>query len=249
MTRRLRLLHTSDVHIDGFGVGHRDAPHGEPCLCPLHGLEWLAHEHEVDGVLVVGDLFDHARVTAGTVHAVYDVLERLPGPCVVMVGNHDVHDDRSIYHRHGEVADRSGVHLVDEHDGLVLRLFDDALHLWGKAMHEHSPAYRPLGSVADRPTDAPWYLVMGHGHYVDDPAESHRSSLITPRDIAATGADYVALGHWHVTTDVSTGPVTAWYSGAPSGTPGGQALIVDLDPTTGVSVTTVAVPLSPHGCA
>lgn len=248
MPRRLRLLHTSDVHIDGFGVGSRDADHADTCLCPLHGIEQVAHEHDVDGVLVVGDLFDHARVTANAVAEVYAALERLPGVCVVMVGNHDVHDDGSLYHRHRNVVDDTGVHLIDAHEGAVVRLFDDTLHLWGKAMDEHSPAFRPLAGVPTRADHPAWYLVMGHGHYVEDPAESHRSSLITPADITGTGADYVALGHWHVTTDVSDGPVTAWYSGAPSGNPGGRALIVDLDPAAGVTVTPVEVPLSPTGC-
>ena len=249
MTRRpLRLLHTSDVHIDGYGVGVKDAPHGVVCLCPLHGIESLAAEYQVDGVLVVGDLFDHARVDEPAMAQVYEVLDRLPGQCVVMVGNHDVHDDRSLYHRHRHVVDGTDVVLLDEHAGSEVRLFDGAVHFWGRAMDEHSPQFRPLAGVADHPGDA-WYLVLGHGHYVDDPDGSHRSSLITPEDIRSTGADYVALGHWHVTTDVSQGEVTAWYSGAPSGTAGGRALIVDLHPDHGVTVTPVEVPLDPGGCA
>ena len=95
----------------------------------------------------------------------------------------------------------------------------------------------------------PWFIAMGHGHFVDDDEASHRSSLITPGDIARTEADYVALGHWHVTTDVSQGPVSAWYCGAPSGRPGGHALIVDLHVDAGVQVTAIEVPLDPTGCA
>lgn len=249
MTRRpLRLLHTSDVHIDGYGVGVKDAPHGAVCLCPLHGIESLAAEHRVDGVLVVGDLFDHARVDEPAMAQVYEILDRLPGQCVVMVGNHDVHDDRSLYRRHRHIVDNTGVVLLDEHAGSEVRLFDGSVHFWGRAMDEHSPQFRPLAGVASHPGDA-WYLVLGHGHYVPDPDGSHRSSLITPDDIRSTQADYVALGHWHVTTDVSQGDVTAWYSGAPSGTPGGRALIVDLHPDHGVTVTPVDVPLDPAGCA
>lgn len=246
--RSLRLLHTSDVHIDGYGVGDREADHADTCLCPLHGIEHLAAEHNVDGVLVVGDLFDHARVSEAGVHDVYAVLDRLPGTCVVMVGNHDVHDDRSLYHRFRPAVDATEVVLLDEHDGSDARLFDGALHIWGRAMDEHSPAFKPLAGVAPRPDDDPWYIAMGHGHYVDEEEETHRSSLITPSDIRATAADYVALGHWHVTTDVSQGDVTAWYSGAPSGRPGGNALIVDLHVEHGVSVTQVEVPLSATGC-
>lgn len=247
--RNLRLLHTSDVHIDGYGVGAKDAEHGETCVCPLLGLEKLANEHDVDGVLVVGDLFDHARVDEAAVSAVYEVLDRLPGEVVVMVGNHDVHDDRSIYHRFGETVADTDVLLIDEHDGSDHRLLGGALHVWGKAMDEHSSDYVPLAGVTARPDDNPWFIAMGHGHFIDDDEASHRSSLITPAHIEATQADYVALGHWHVTTDVSQGPVSAWYCGAPSGRPGGNALIVDLDVDNGVSTTTVEVRLDPLGCA
>jgi exonuclease SbcD len=249
MTRRtLRLLHTSDVHIDGFGVSDRQADHADTCLCPLLAVERLAIEHDVDGVIVAGDLFDHARVSEGGVQAVYELLDRFPGQCIVIVGNHDVHDEGSLYRRHPEVVAGTSVLFLDELAGVEHRLFDDAVHLWGRAMDEHSPEFRPLHGVAERPPDDPWFLVLAHGHYVDDDEDSYRSSQITASEIEATGADYVALGHWHVTTEVSQGPVTAWYCGAPSGRPGGNVLLVDLHPDSGVSVTTLEVAL-PDGCA
>lgn len=250
MTKKnLRLLHTSDVHIDGYGVGERDAEHAATCLCPLIAIEKLANEHDVDGVLVVGDLFDHGRVSAEAVNAVYELLDRLPGQCVVMVGNHDVLDETSLYHRHRSIVDESSVVFLDSHEGSEHRLFEGAVHFWGKAMDEHSSDFHPLQNAAPRPVDDPWYIVLGHGHYVDNDEESHRSSLITANDIEKTEADYVALGHWHVTTDVTQGPVTGWYCGAPSGRPGGNAIIVEFDVDTGVSVDIVEVPLDPSGCA
>ena len=39
--------------------------------------------------------------------------------------------------------------------------------------------------------------------------------LIGDAEIAATGADYLALGHWNQTIRVGTGPVVACYSGSP----------------------------------
>ena len=62
MARRpLRLLHTSDVHLGSHGY-HGAATHHKHCVCPLRAVDTIAREHGVDGVLVVGDLFDHARV-------------------------------------------------------------------------------------------------------------------------------------------------------------------------------------------
>jgi DNA repair exonuclease SbcCD nuclease subunit len=39
--------------------------------------------------------------------------------------------------------------------------------------------------------------------------------LINDDEITATGADYVALGHWNRAVRVGNGPVAAYYSGSP----------------------------------
>jgi DNA repair exonuclease SbcCD nuclease subunit len=181
---------------------------------------------------------------------VFDILARLPVPCVLLVGNHDVHDAAGIYRRHATDVSRAGVHFLDDEKGSTLELFDGALTLWGKAMDEHSPTYRPLHGVAE-PPDTGWYVVLGHGHYVGEvpPEKEMRSSPITSADIAATRADYVALGHWHVTTEVSEDGVAAWYPGSPvQSWSDGVALLVDLDPARGVAVSSLPIELPEGAC-
>jgi hypothetical protein len=39
--------------------------------------------------------------------------------------------------------------------------------------------------------------------------------LISDAHIDATGADYIALGHWNRAAQVGTGKVAAYYSGSP----------------------------------
>jgi DNA repair exonuclease SbcCD nuclease subunit len=59
---------------------------------------------------------------------------------------------------------------------------------------------------------------MGHGHY-EPPETWHNplrpSWLISDAMIAATRADYVALGHWDRAAKVGGGGVPAYYSGSP----------------------------------
>lgn len=58
-------------------------------------------------------------------------------------------------------------------------------------------------------------MVTAHGHWVTGPHDHHRAWLIRDEEIAATGADYVALGHWDRALPVGDGSVPAYYSGSP----------------------------------
>ena len=97
-------------------------------------------------------------------------------------------------------------------------------------MDDHAPHFEPLAAVPPHPGDR-WLVAAAHGHFVpDEGADRHRSSRIGVADVEATGADYVALGHWHVTTDLAENGVAtpAWYSGAPMfGFGAGNMLLVD----------------------
>jgi DNA repair exonuclease SbcCD nuclease subunit len=251
MRRRLRLLHTSDVHL-GDGLKPRAGEHDNPCLCGLLAIEEAVATHEPDVLLVVGDLFDNGRVKEPLVSEVLRRLGKLPTPVVLLPGNHDVHDDGSLYLRYEHLVLDAGIHLIGEHGGEVLDQLD-GIRFWGRAMPEHSPSFQPLGGAPEpgevRENDA-WYVVLAHGHYVPDPKAEFRSSLITPPEIERTGADYVALGHWHHTFNASAGDVTAWYSGSPIEHAGTRnMLVIELDPDTGVNVSTVVARDPEVGCA
>lgn len=251
--RPLRLLHTSDVHLGrgGFPTPEHGA-HLDDCLCPLDAIDDAVEATDPDVLVVAGDLFDHQRVEPGFVDSVLDRLAHLDVLSVMINGNHDLHDERSPYRagRGDRPAGRTGLVFLDEVAGATVELLDGALTVWGKAMDDHHRGFRPLHHVPPRPRDDAWWVVVGHGHFeATEEAGSIRSSPLTPADIESTGADYVALGHWHVRTDVSTETVTAWYSGAPHGF-GATGLfnLVDLDPTTGATVTPIEVRLPAGGC-
>ena len=79
---------------------------------------------------------------------------------------------------------------------------------------------------------------MAHGHYEPAPDRSkgpRPSWLIGDAEIAATGADYVALGHWNRAVRVGNGSVPAHYSGSPEYA--GTVNVVRLSEAAGVSVT------------
>jgi DNA repair exonuclease SbcCD nuclease subunit len=231
--RRLRILQTSDVHLGPRSREPNGLLHHDECICPIEVLGHLAHEHRVDVVLIVGDLFEHARVSHQLVTDTFERLSRIEAEIALLPGNHDVYDETNVYRRQRDEVDRAGVRFFDDPQGQSFDFAGGALRVWARAMDDHSPRFAPLGDPPARPDDG-WYIAAAHGHFVASVADdAHRSSRITPADIDATRADYVALGHWHVTTDLATRGVAtpAWYSGAPMfGHGAGRMLLVDLVP-------------------
>ena len=212
-------------------------------MCPIDVIAHLVVEHEVDVVLVVGDLFDHARVSERLVTETFRGLQGLAAEVALLPGNHDVYDETALYRKHRAAIDSSGIRFFEDPDGTSFDMAGGALRLWARAMEDHTPEYTPLAGAPAHPGDR-WYVAAGHGHFATTAEDAHRSSPITVEDINAIGADYVALGHWHVTTDLSTRGATtpAWYSGAPLfGYGAGQMLLIDLVPGVGAQVTQLDV--------
>ena len=245
VTRRpLRLLHTSDVHLGPRSFEPTGLLHTHECLCPVGVIESIVDAEQVDVVLIAGDLFDHARVSEELVVTTLSRLGALRADVALLPGNHDVFDDIAVYRRHRGELEASSIHFFDEPAGRIADLADGALRIWARAMEAHTPHNHPLADPPPHPGDR-WFVAAAHGHFVESPIDdAHRSSRISIESIEATAADYVALGHWHVTTDLSARGVRrpAWYPGAPLfGYGAGQMLLIDFVPGVGPVVRPVPV--------
>lgn len=234
--RPATVLHTSDCHLAGYEGGRE-----EPAFSAAVDF---ALARRVDAVLITGDLFDHARVADWLLDWTVAELERLTCPVVVIPGNHDVLDERSVHHRL-TVADRCDhVLFIDTPDGRLVDVPGTDVVVWGRAMPEHEPEFRPLAGLPPRPPDR-WSIAAGHGLVMDDDAPTFRSSPIYPSDLAAVQWDYVALGHIHRYSEVRDLPTPARYAGATASSLGGEpgAVLVDFVP--GVGARPQWVPLAP----
>ncbi len=206
MRRPVTIAHTSDVHlIDG------DA--GRNVRVAFSRVVDAVIAHEADLFLIAGDLFDHNRIHGDVIDFVYEQLSRVACPTVIISGNHDNSEDDAVLARmnFGHAGDH--VTLIDDVAGRVLKF--PALHatVWGRCMEDHHPGHRPMAGAPARTGDL-WHIGMAHGFYVDDP-HADRSSLITSDEIAASGFDYLALGHVHCHRQVQHGATLACYAGAP----------------------------------
>jgi exonuclease SbcD len=215
LSRQLKLIHTSDVHLesDTFGSGSRGDIFRESVRRAFAGVIDVANGNCSDLLLIVGDLFDSSRVSAEALDFAMNQIERAQMPVVMIPGNHDAHDERSIYAALSPASLPRNLHLILDPEGVSLEFPDLAARVWGRALVEHSPEYRPLSGLPE-PVPHAWNIGLAHGFFTE--TETNRSSPITPAEIEASGYDYIALGHIHVFGDVSQGRTRAFYCGTPA---------------------------------
>ena len=196
----LRLLHVSDFHLEE----PEDAEQVSAMAAP-------AAERAAGVLLIAGDLFDHGRVSAATLQAAGAALSQVPARVVILPGNHDPFMPGSPYARADPGAN---VHVLSAPGGETYEIAELDLDIWGRP-HCSYADFRPMAHVPPRGR-ATWQVAMAHGHLTRGPADLQRAYPIAPAEIAGCGRDYVALGHWDVPFDASSGPVVAAYSGSPS---------------------------------
>lgn len=239
---KLRVLHTSDVHIGAFTEAW--APHPQKCMFAFRIVVDRAIEEQVDLLMIAGDFFDHNRIRQDVSEFVLTQLERLPMPTVILPGNHDPLETNSVYWRMDLEGRTPKVHLIKDPKGETVSYPDLGIAVWGKPHVSYDDV--DLYPLKDPPKAGPepWQVAIGHGHFVRDQADMGRSYPIYPEEIADCGRDYVALGHWDAHMNISQGDVTAYYPGSPTWV--GLSSIVEFnDPGGNREITVTSFPVSP----
>ena len=225
MIRPLKIAHTSDVHL-------HDGDDGLRVRQAFARVVDAVAATRADLFLIAGDLFDDNRVRKDVIRFVYEQLARVECPVVVIAGNHDCWEERSVLQRMDFREAGEHVTLLNELHGQSVEFPELHATVWGRCMEDHSPDYRPMAGAPPRTRDL-WHIGMAHGLYSDDPT-CDRSSLITPQEIEASGFDYVALGHVHAHRQMRHGSTLACYPGVPASYYAGDAnaciALVELTP-------------------
>ena len=203
------LLHSSDLHVDD---DPHQGPYGADGTTGLRVVLAAAKAHQVDYVLLVGDVFDSNRQSAAMIARCVALLKGIDRPVIVLPGNHDPLTPDSVWRRGG--LDRlPHVHIIGLTHAESVWFPGHDLAFWGRA-HVDYENMAPLRDPSVR--TARWHVALAHGHYEADGAEPLRPSwLIGDAAIEATRADYLALGHWNRAAAVGNGVVPAYYSGSP----------------------------------
>jgi exonuclease SbcD len=246
----LRLLHTADVHLGArhADLGDQASAQRERQFAAFSATVDLALAEKVDVVLIAGDLFDSNTQPRRSVERVAAELGRLVQATirtVVIPGTHDVFDRASIYRAHDlkalagsapgdDLVTVLGPDLPEVH----LRACDAIVYatVFATKRAPHSPLRNLAVGGDDR---AKWHIGMVHGAIAIPGRTDGDEVVITKEEIAATGFDYLALGHWHSTQQGTAGSVTYAYAGAPEAVAldqdrAGKVLLVTLDEVDGV---------------
>jgi DNA repair exonuclease SbcCD nuclease subunit len=241
----LRLLHTADVHL---GARHTDLGEGASALrerrfAAFRSAIDIAISEKVDLFLVAGDLFDSNAQPRRSVERVAAEIRRLVEAkirTVIIPGTHDVYDRASIYRAHdlpalsGSTPDDDWVTLLTpDRPDVHLQALD--VVVYGRVFATKQAPHSPLqGLDAKADARATWKIGLVHGALAIPGVVEQDEVLITTDEIAASGLDYLALGHWHSALDGRAGATIYAYSGAPEPVAidqdkAGNALLVTLE--------------------
>jgi DNA repair exonuclease SbcCD nuclease subunit len=243
----LRVLHTADVHLGArhADLGEQAAAQRERQFAAFVATVDLALAERVDLVLVAGDLFDSNTQPRRSVERVAAELGRLVEArirTVIIPGTHDVYDRASIYRTHdlaalaGSTPDDDLVTvLTPDRPDVHVAACDVVVHgrVFATKRAPHSPL-RDFAVTADG--RATWNIGLVHAAIAIPGRTDGDEVVVTREEIAASGLDYLALGHWHSAQHDRVGAVTYGYSGAPEPVAvdqdrAGKVLLVTLETT------------------
>jgi DNA repair exonuclease SbcCD nuclease subunit len=207
------VAHSSDLHVDHHYTAQLHGGDGAAGLaCVLKEARALG----ADVVVLAGDTFECHRLPQSLLGQAAQLIADAGIPVVLLPGNHDPAVADAVYHN-GVLAAVANLHVLGvTHDEAVV--FPQlALEIWGRAHRDYNDMI-PFEAAPRRPRRTRWQVAVAHGHYVPVPDRTIRprpSWLIGDHELDATGADYVALGHWNRAVRVGNGGVAAYYSGSP----------------------------------
>ncbi len=211
MRKDVVIVHSSDLHVDH---DYTARIHGGDGTAGLACVLTAARGVGADVVLLVGDTFESHRLPQHVLDRTAEVISAAGMPVVILPGNHDPAIPEAVF-RHGSLAVVENLHILGVTHDEAVDLPHLDLEIWGRAHRDYGDMV-PLATT--RPRRTRWQVALAHGHYdpaVDRSIFPRPSWLINDEEIAATGADYVALGHWNRAVRVGNGKVAAYYSGSP----------------------------------
>ena len=211
----VRLLHTADAHLGRQfpSLGEKAGEYRHQLLRTFEKIVDLAVTERVSLLLISGDLFDTNRLyglTIGRVLASFRKLETSGIRVCIIPGTHDTYSEDSLY-RSLDLPQNVTL-FTPEHSQQTFEDLD--LTVYGMVSQSGSWGESPFKnlSLAQR---SKFHIGMAHCSVKRPGMVDSDAMLLDTKEIADSGLDYLALGHWHSFQDFSQGATAACYSGSP----------------------------------
>ncbi|MDD6308767.1 MAG: DNA repair exonuclease, partial [Clostridia bacterium] len=207
----MRIIHTGDMHLDSPFLGLSPVKamvrKGEQ-RAAFSRIVQEAKDFAADVLLISGDVFDSAYVSAETILFLKDCFQKIPDTAVFIApGNHDPWNRESVYEK---IDFGENVHIF----GNTLSYVDwKDSRIFG---YGFSSRFVEKSQIAGKsfPLDDRIGILVMHG----DLAAESQYHPFTEAQIAETKLSYVALGHIHAFSGVKkAGETTYAYCGIPEG--------------------------------
>ena len=209
-----RFIHAADFHLDSaFGAlspRQAAARRRESRELPQR-LANYANQHQVDLVLLSGDLLDSNSGYRETGEALRDALASIGAPVFIAPGNHDWYGAGSPY---AALDWPENVHIFTTPGMAPVEVPGLNAVVHGAAFTGPERHDRVLADFA-APADGKMHLGVLHGEFG---AAELRYGAISQQDAAASGLSYLALGHIHRRGEpVRCGNTLVAWPGCPEG--------------------------------
>ena len=208
----LKVLHGADFHLDApFRAlpPEKAAQRREEQRDLLLRLADTVREQGVELVLLAGDLLDSEQIYGETAQLLARALGSMGVPVFLAPGNHDFWSPRSPYAR---IQWPENVHIFHSSQVEAVPLPRLGCTVYGAAFTAPARADRVLEGF--RAEGEGLRLMVLHGS--TEPTD--RYGPVPAADIAASGLDYLALGHVHTASGLNrTGDTWCAYAGCQEG--------------------------------
>ncbi|MBS8262941.1 DNA repair exonuclease [Mesobacillus boroniphilus] len=218
--KQVKFLHTADLHLDSPMVGLRHLPKAifhrlqESTFTALKNITDAAIKHEVDFVVIAGDLFDGEDRSIRAQAVLRNEMGRLADKGIKVYaihGNHDHLGAKSV-----TIDFPDNVHFFsDQVEKADFRKNDGTLvHLYGFSYPERHVMERWIERYK-KVDGADFHVGLLHGHF-EGVSEHGKYAPFRLTDLIDKDFDYWALGHIHKKAVLSQLPYVV-YPGNPQG--------------------------------
>ncbi len=205
-----KIIHTGDLHLDSAFRGLSS----DAARLRRQGLREvfsriidIANAEAVDALILAGDIFDAYPIRPETESSLLHDLKRAKCRVFITPGNHDPLTPTSPY---ATLPFPENVHIFKSSSLSSVELPNLSLRMFGAAYTTESYDERILDGFRVPKDDFINIIILHSNLYTDG------YSPVSSAEIAATGADYVALAHIHKPTEIlSENGVSFAYCGCP----------------------------------